>query len=242
MRSIIAVGFASLLVMALSNPASAENTPRTYTTGKLLDVTVQPVDRGTAIIGNMAAPIRGMSYSFQIQVGDLVYFAHYTGGALSDSATWVVNDPIDFRFEKEKMFLRQPDGKEVRVWLAKTVRVPQGGQPPAITLAGQANRDADNNQLELEPAVQEVLAKLPKWRTTLSAADVESLPVQYKTGKQVEFLKAVAVEQLGRIDKRPVCLRRNGRAADLSARRNPCSCCWICRRPGTPQCNWRRHS
>src|ERR1039458_5126941 len=121
MRSLMAIGFALLLVILLGNPASAKDSQKTYVTGKLLDLTVQPVDKGTAIIGNIAAPIRGISYLFQIQVGDLVYFAQYTAGAIADRPHWIVNDAIDLRFEKEKIFLQRPDGKEVEVWLAKTV-------------------------------------------------------------------------------------------------------------------------
>ncbi|HWY59764.1 MAG TPA: hypothetical protein VNZ03_35200 [Terriglobales bacterium] len=153
----------------------------------------------------MAAPIRGISYLFQIQVGDLVYFAQYTAGALSDRTSWIVNDPIDLRFEKEKMFLKRPDGKEVELWLAKTVRLSQSGQtPPSTTpLAGQAlsSNPDDTQHLELGAALKAVRASLPKWRATLSAVDVDSLPIQYRTGKQVELLKSVAVEQLDRIDK-----------------------------------------
>jgi hypothetical protein len=137
-------------------------------------------------------------------VGDLVYFAQYTAGARTDRPNWVVNDPIAFRFEKEKMFIKRPDGNEVEVWLAKTVRISQGEQPAsAISSTAQAFQPkADSNQpLELGTAVQEVRARLPKWRATLSSVDVESLPIQYKEGKQVEFLKSQAVEGLDRIDK-----------------------------------------
>ncbi|MBZ5690198.1 MAG: hypothetical protein LAP86_34905 [Acidobacteriia bacterium] len=203
MRRLIAVGFALLLLVASANSASANDTSKRYVTGKLLDLTVQPVDRGTAIIGNMAAPIRSISYVFQIRVDDLVYFAQYTVGARADRPNWVVNDPIDLRFEKDKMFLRRPDGKEVEVWLAKTVRVSPGEQAslPSSSV-GLSKSDSSNDQpLELAQALQEVRARLPKWRAILSSVDVESLPIQYKEGKQVEFLKSQAVEGLDRIDK-----------------------------------------
>jgi len=202
MRSVIAVAIALPLVIFLVNPASANDTSKRYVTGKLLDLTVQPVDRGTAIIGNMAAPIRGISYVFQIQVDDLVYFAQYTG-ARADRPNWVVNDPIDVRFEKAKILLRRPDGKEVEVWLAKTVRIPPGEQSPLPpSSVGLSKSDSSNDQpLDLAQALQEVRSRLPKWRAALSSVDVESLPIQYKEGKQVEFLKSQAVEGLDRIDK-----------------------------------------
>ena len=121
MRSLRVFSLALLIILLLPIPVGGKDMQRIYVTGKLLDLAVQPVDRGTAVIGNIAAPIRGISYLSQIQVGDLVYFAQYNAGALSDRPNWVVNDPIDLRFEKEKMFLKRPDGKEVEAWLAKTV-------------------------------------------------------------------------------------------------------------------------
>lgn len=102
------------------------------------------------------------------------------------------------------MFIKRPDGKEVEVWLAKTVRIAQGEQPAsANSSAAQALQSkTDNNQpLELGTAVQEVRARLPQWKATLSSVDVESLPIQYKEGKQVEFLKSQAAEALDRVDK-----------------------------------------
>jgi hypothetical protein len=203
MRSLMAIGFALLLVILLGNPASAKDSQKTYVTGKLLDLTVQPVDKGTAIIGNIAAPIRGISYLFQIQVGDLVYFAQYTAGTHADRPHWIVNDAIDLRFEKEKIFLKRPDGKEVEVWLAKTVRVSTSGQPslPASSVDVPKSDPSSDQPLELGQALQEVRTLLPKWRATLSSVDVESLSIQYKEGKQLEFLKSQAAEGLDRIDK-----------------------------------------
>jgi hypothetical protein len=201
MRNHVEIYLVLLFVIVTVRAANADHT-RAYTTGRLLDLTVQPVDRGTAIIGNMAAPIRGLSYTFRIQVGDLVYFAQYAAGALSDRPNWIVNDPIDLRFEKDKMFLKRPDGKEVEVWLAKTVRVSQNEQSASATSgAGQVSNSSDPKPLELRQALEEVRERLPKWKDALSASDVESLPVQYKTGKQVEVLKSVALDEIIRVEK-----------------------------------------
>lgn len=114
---------AALAVFAtLSGPAISKDKPA-YQTGKLLDVAVQDVSRGTAIIGGMAAPIPGKLYVFQIQFDSLVYFAEYRAGKLSYKPDWVVNDPIELRLEKDnKMFLKRPDGKELEVAVVKKVR------------------------------------------------------------------------------------------------------------------------
>jgi len=114
---------ATLMVIAsLAVPASSNDKPKTYQTGKLLDLTVQDVSRGTAVIGGMAAPIPGKLYIFQIQLDNLVYFAEYRAGKLSYKPNWVVNDPIELRLDKEnKMFLKRPDGKELEVAVIKKV-------------------------------------------------------------------------------------------------------------------------
>jgi hypothetical protein len=114
--------FAIVALLISCTIASAKD-KKQYQTGKLQDVVVQDVSRGTAIIGGMAAPIPGRLYIFQIEVGGLVYFAEYRAGKLSYQPAWVVNDPIDLRFEKEnKMFLKRPDGKELEVLVVKKVR------------------------------------------------------------------------------------------------------------------------
>ena len=115
---------AVLVVLCLiAMPTSGKDKEKVYQTGKLLDVAVQDVSRGTAIIGGMAAPIRGKLYVFQIQLDDLVYFAEYRAGKLSYKPDWAVNDPIAVRLEKgNKMLLKRPDGKELEVVLVKRVR------------------------------------------------------------------------------------------------------------------------
>ena len=114
----------AILLVSLSMSVFTESKEKpSYQTGKLLDVAVQDLSRGTAIIGGMAAPIPGKLYVFQIQLDDLVYFAEYRAGKLSYKPDWVVNDPIDLRFGKEnRMFLKRADGKELEVLIVKKVR------------------------------------------------------------------------------------------------------------------------
>jgi len=95
----------------------------TYETGKLIDLSVQDVTRGFLVVGGMAAPVPGKLYVFQIQLGDLVYFAEYKAGKHSYKPEWVVNDPIEFRTDKDdKAFLKRSDGKELEVVVVKKVR------------------------------------------------------------------------------------------------------------------------
>jgi hypothetical protein len=128
---------AAIVVIALicfaAPPASSKDSPKIYQTGKLLDLQVQNVSRGVAVIGSMAAPIPGLLYAFQIQCDDLVYFATYSAGKLSYKPDWIVNDPIDFRLDKGAMFLKRPDGKELEVRIVKKVRVTKDDKSTSAT-------------------------------------------------------------------------------------------------------------
>ena len=122
----VTLTLAVLALCASINSAAFCREKHVYLTGKLLDLTVQDVSRGTAIIGGMAAPVPGKLYVFQIQSDDLVYFADYRAGKLSYKPEWVVNDPIEFRLGREnRMFLKRPDGKELEVAVIKKVRRPE---------------------------------------------------------------------------------------------------------------------
>jgi hypothetical protein len=84
---------------------------------------VQDASRGTLISGSVAIPLPGHLYTFQIKVDDLIYYAEYKAAKHSYQPTWVVNDPIELRLEKDnKMFLKRSDGKELEVSKTKRVR------------------------------------------------------------------------------------------------------------------------
>ncbi len=114
---VIAMGVCAVILL------QAKGKPRTYETGKLVDVSVQEVTRGIAVISGMAAPIPGKLYTFQIQVNDLTYFAEYRAGKLSYKPDWVVNDPIQARLgDDNKMYLKRSNGQELEVLIVKKVR------------------------------------------------------------------------------------------------------------------------
>ena len=122
MRVVGAVLSILAAIALVSGVAAAKDKP-TYQTGKLIDMSVQDVTRGIAVVGGIAAPIPGKLYVFQIQLDSLVYFAQYGAGKLSYKPDWIVNDPIEFRLGKEdKAFLKRPDGKELEVVIVKKVR------------------------------------------------------------------------------------------------------------------------
>jgi len=120
-----AANTAQIILFALwliTTPAQSKD-KRIYETGKLLDLAVDNVNSGTAIVGGMAAPISATLYTFQIQSNSLVYFVQYKAGSLSYKPIWIVNDPIEFRLGKDsRMYLKRPDGKELEVAVVKRAR------------------------------------------------------------------------------------------------------------------------
>jgi len=73
----------SLLLALVSGHAKDKS--NIYETGKLLDMSVTEVTKGIAVIGGLAAAIPGSLYMFKIQLGDLVYFAEYKAGRLTEA-------------------------------------------------------------------------------------------------------------------------------------------------------------
>lgn len=115
----------ALVLLVAATPAFTKN--KTYQTGTLLDQTFEDtsqsasvrVSSGTAVVGS---PIPGRTYTFRIRVEDLVYVAEYKAGKRSYLPECIVNDPIELRVQKDRMFLKRPDGKEVEVEVVKKER------------------------------------------------------------------------------------------------------------------------
>jgi hypothetical protein len=84
---------------------------------------------GTAVISGIAAPIRG-SY---LPVSDTArrprLLAECSGRRLDQKPEWVVNDPIEVRFEKEKLFLKRAKKGDVELRVIKMVKVPPSSEP-----------------------------------------------------------------------------------------------------------------
>ena len=128
MRGFTAVGVTLMVIASVAVPAVSKDKTKTFQTGKLLDVTVEDASKGTAVTVSsgtavIGTPIPGSVYTFRIQLEeDLVYVAEYKAGKRSYKPEWIVNDPIELRVEKDKMFLKRPDGKELEVAVIKRER------------------------------------------------------------------------------------------------------------------------
>jgi hypothetical protein len=60
---------------------------------------------------------------------------------------WIVNDPVQFRLEKDKLFLRRPNGKELRLGLLTRVRgvTPEAGNSSSAADSTSAAISARQN-------------------------------------------------------------------------------------------------
>lgn len=132
MKRIISV-VSFLFLLAAASVFAKGKEPKEYLTGKLVDMGMQNVQVGSVgnanIIGQSNAsifstPIMRDLYGFQISYDGISYFTTYSKGKLSKSpdVNWIVGDPIEFREDGKKVFLKRSDGKELKTKLIKKVR------------------------------------------------------------------------------------------------------------------------
>jgi hypothetical protein len=100
---------------------------RTYQKGKYLDVTSEAYQK------IISSPSDGGSMSvlrhendMSVQIDDVIYVGQCEEKKYFSSCrpgTWIVGDMIDVRIDKGHMYLRKPDGGEVKTLIVKRVRV-----------------------------------------------------------------------------------------------------------------------
>jgi hypothetical protein len=119
-----------LLVAILLIAIPAQATDRTYETGKLSNVTITDSTASVTIppmapnASALVLPLRlGVIFHFTIEQKEITFQAGcFSKDKKSYAAEWVVNDPVQFRVEKDKLFLKRPNGKELRLALLMRVR------------------------------------------------------------------------------------------------------------------------
>src|SRR5260370_33667869 len=115
----------ALLILALDPLADAKKP--IYETGNLIDVSPKYVESPAPLDGAILPPPHILiGYAFAIQVGTFTYFVDAALCCPLRSKyklEWAARDPIEFRFDNDKMFVKRPNGKELK---AKLVKVIQG--------------------------------------------------------------------------------------------------------------------
>jgi len=66
----------------------------------------------------------------------------------------------------------------------------------------------------LAKTLDDLIVNLPKWRALLATVNVDALPIQYKEGKSIEYLKTSSLEQLDKIGKVASAVKKKPTASD----------------------------
>ena len=107
------------LVLALVVTCFAAD--KAYQTGKLLDVDSQLYQK---LVGDTT--VTRHQNDLSVQVGDIIYVGECHERKRWSSCrpgNWIVGDPIEVRVDKDEMYLRKPNGGEVKTRIVKRVRV-----------------------------------------------------------------------------------------------------------------------
>jgi hypothetical protein len=124
--------FLVLLVLVFGRLVDAKK--RIYEKGNLIDVSPKYIESPATSGLTLLPPLQILvGYSFEIQTGDFTYFVNAAMCCPLKSQykpEWTANDPIEFRFDKEKMFVKRPNGRELN---ARLVRVVHGAASPSLS-------------------------------------------------------------------------------------------------------------
>ncbi|MDL1873041.1 hypothetical protein FBR05_12715 [Deltaproteobacteria bacterium PRO3] len=135
MRRLLSLSFIAVLVLfgvfgQTQEAWAKDKAPKEYQQGKLLDIqekkdktttyTTTKQKDGTTV--TTPTTTEQKHYFITVQVGDLVYVSEYTPMFFGKPGDWIVGDPIDVRFDGNKMILRKPNGKELKAGIRKRIR------------------------------------------------------------------------------------------------------------------------
>src|SRR5436190_23571882 len=123
------VFFLSLLVPKILY--SKDNTPKEYQSGKLLDISkvVHKVTTYKTVRNKDGSSTTTPTtddeniYYLSVQLGDMIYVGRWKPmWSFSKVSDWIIGDPIDLRLNKNDLFLKKPNGKELKTKIEKRIR------------------------------------------------------------------------------------------------------------------------
>jgi hypothetical protein len=119
-------GVPLLLILVALAAHAGEHTYRSGTLKRIdiKDVTSAiPIQTGTG--DNLVLPLPlGMNYQFQIQSDMILYVGNcWSKDKRSYGSEWVVDDPVGFRIDRDKLFLKRPTKGELHLALMVRFRV-----------------------------------------------------------------------------------------------------------------------
>lgn len=109
-----------ICVLLLCAPLAASS----YQTGKLLSITDSSSNR---VVGNSqtgaVTSVTDVEYRLSVQIGDMIYVGSYwPRWKWSYGPTdFVENGPVDVRMDGKHMYIKRPDGKELKTEIIRRV-------------------------------------------------------------------------------------------------------------------------
>ncbi len=116
----------SLLALFLVASVSCASA-KTYLTGKLVHVDFKRSSDTVIVVGGPKNVTEFSTYVLYVEYQDLVYSVRLVEKA-TDELEWKVNAPIEFRLVKDAIYLRRPNGKEMKFPLLKAATLDDGGK------------------------------------------------------------------------------------------------------------------
>jgi hypothetical protein len=109
-----------ILVLALATAVVGLAADKVYQKGKYLDVNSQAYQK---LVGDTS--VLRHENDLSVQIDDLIYIGQCEEKRHFSSCrpgTWIIGDLIDVRIEKDYMYLKKPDGGELKTRIVKRVR------------------------------------------------------------------------------------------------------------------------
>ena len=111
------LGLTLVMLMAAGVCLAAD---KVYQKGKYLDVASKEYQK---LVGDRS--VTRHENDLSVQIDDLIYVGQCEEQKYFSSCrpgTWIIGDIIDVRIDKNSMYLRKPDGGEVKTRIVKRVR------------------------------------------------------------------------------------------------------------------------
>ena len=122
----------AFLLFLLVLPAGGK--VKSYNAGRLTDVALEEISFPVTLY-NITTPVSaGTMYRFNVASEGVSYvavcFSKTKRGYASD---WTVHDPVEFRVDNDKLFLKRPNGKELRLLVLTKMRGSEHSTAPSAS-------------------------------------------------------------------------------------------------------------
>jgi hypothetical protein len=144
-RAVVLIFF----VLGMSLAMSAGTSTSGYQTAKLLDARLTATNNGMG----------GQTYELLVQLGNLIIVCSQAGKPWGGFLPWefVINGPVEIRFEGRRLALRRPNGKEIKARILRQAIVENDN----IAAALESKLEASDPDRVIVPAGQPNLSGQP---------------------------------------------------------------------------------